>query len=716
MQSFRTELELENPIVEQDIIKLEKQIRLYREGKIDDDKFRSLRLVRGIYGQRQQGVQMIRIKFPQGRITSQKLFRVSDVADTYTNGVLHLTTRQDIQIQHVSLDVTPQLWAELEQDEITIREACGNTVRNITASPFAGIDYYEPFDVSPYAQFMFEYFLRNPVCGDMGRKIKIAFSSSESDTAFVFMHDFGFIPKIQIRNGKKIKGFKVLVGGGLGQQPVHAFTAFEFLEEDLLIPFTEAALRVFDRYGERNKRMQARLKFLIKELGQEEFLKLVEKEQKSLLNQRVVVSEDTDNGKGETLSVVKDPANRFNPNLSDIAIRSETIDKGKESKYTLWKTTNTFRQKQAGYYAVAVKVTQGNLHSSLARKLAHIADIYTGDDMRVTQSQNLLLRFVPEANLPFIFNYLGEIGLAKVGYETTYDVTTCPGTVTCNLGVASSMGLAEVLENILENEYPELATNRNLNIKISGCMNGCGQHLIGNIGFQGMSTNIGKAVAPAFQVVLGGGVLANGEGQFAEKTLKILARRTPNALRALLKDYKDNQTDNELFNDYFQRQGKKYFLTLLAPFADTTNVTDDELIDWGNEDAYQKAVGVGECAGVIIDLIATLFVEVDEKIETAELTLDNGQLSDSLYHAYNALIYTAKALLISIEAKTNSHQSIIDGFDREFVQTGKITLDSSFSDLALQINQQTPTYSFVSNYIKQAKAFLAKAREYRRQL
>ncbi len=710
MQSFRTELELENPIVEQDIIKLEKQIRLYREGKIDDDKFRSLRLVRGIYGQRQQGVQMIRIKFPQGKITSQKLFRVSDVADTYTNGILHLTTRQDIQIHHVSLDVTPQLWAELEQDEITIREACGNTVRNITASPFAGVDYYEPFDVSPYAQFMFEYFLRNPVCGDMGRKIKIAFSSSEADSAFVFMHDFGFIPKIQIRNGKKIKGFKVVIGGGLGQQPVHAFTAFEFLDEDLLIPFTEAALRVFDRYGERNKRMQARLKFLIKELGQDEFLKLVEKEQKTLLNQ--------------TLSVVENADNRLTNNeLSDIAIRTESIDAGKEGKYALWKTTNTFRQKQVGYYAVGVKVTQGNLHTSLARKLAHIADIYTGNDLRVTQSQNLLLRFVPEANLPFIFNYLDEIGLANVGFETTFDVTTCPGTVTCNLGVASSMGLAEVLENILQKEYPALATNRNLNIKISGCMNGCGQHLIGNIGFQGMSTNIGKAVAPAFQVVLGGGVLANGEGQFAEKTLKILSRRTPDALRALLNDYQANKLENELYNDYFQRQGKKYFFTLLAPFADTTNVTDEELIDWGNEDAYQKAVGVGECAGVIIDLIATLFVEVEEKIDTAELTLDAGQLADAAYHAYNALIYTAKALLISIEAKTNSHQSIIDGFDREFVQTGKITLTSvenvvngsntTFSSIALQVSENIPSYSFVSNYIKTTKAFLGKAREYR---
>ncbi len=712
MQSFRTELELENPIVEQDIIKLEKQIRLFREGKIDDDKFRSLRLVRGIYGQRQQGVQMIRIKFPLGKINAQKLLRVSDVADRYTNGILHLTTRQDIQIHHVSLDVTPQLWAELEQDEITIREACGNTVRNITASAFAGIDYYEPFDVTPYAQAMFEYFLRNPICGDMGRKIKIAFSASDADSAFTFMHDFGFIPKIQIKNNQKIRGFKVLVGGGLGQQPVHAFTAFEFLEEDKIIPFTEAALRVFDRYGERNKRMQARLKFLVKELGQEEFLKLVEIEQKTLLNQgfRVSNSENDENVRVE--------------NSYSYAIRTETIEKDKESKYSLWKTTNTFRQKQTGYYAVGVKVTQGNIHSSLARKLAHIADIYTANDMRVTASQNLLLRFVPEANLPFIFNYLDEIGLANVGFESTFDVTTCPGTVTCNLGVASSMGLAEELENILVREYHQLATNRQLSIKISGCMNACGQHVIANIGFQGMSMNIGKAVAPAFQVVLGGGVLANGQGQFAEKTLKILSRRTPDALRMLLNDYQTLRLENELYNDYYLRQGKKYFFTLLAPFADTTNVADEELIDWGNEDTYQKAVGVGECAGVIIDLISTLFVEVEEKIETAEVTLEAGQLADAAYHAYNAMIYTAKALLISIEAKTNSHKSIIDGFDKEFIETGKIMLEgvvsvdtdngsSTFSSIALQITEQVPTYTFASDYIKQAKDFLLKAKAYR---
>src|SRR5471030_1383235 len=213
MQSFRTELE--NTVVENDIIDLEKKIHLFREGKISEEKFRSLRLARGVYGQRQQGVQMVRIKLPFGKVTFKQLLKIADIADEYGSGNLHLTTRQDIQIHYVSLDRTPQLWAELEQDDITLREACGNTVRNVTSSPTSGIDPLEPFDVSPYAQDTFEYFLRNPICQDMGRKFKIAFSSNDNDTAFTYIHDLGFIPKL---NGEK-RGFKVLLGGGLGAQP-----------------------------------------------------------------------------------------------------------------------------------------------------------------------------------------------------------------------------------------------------------------------------------------------------------------------------------------------------------------------------------------------------------------------------------------------------------------------------------------------------------------
>ena len=218
MQSFRTELE--NPVVEQDIIDLERKIRLFREGNIDEDRFRSLRLARGVYGQRQPGVQMIRIKVPFGKLTTQQLLRTADVSDKYSNGNLHLTTRQDIQLHYVRLDQAPELWAELERDQLTLREACGNTVRNITASPKAGIDPHEPFDVSPYADAMFQYFLRNPVCQEMGRKFKIAFSSSEKDSAFTFIHDIGAIPKVKMVDGQEQRGFKIMLGGGLGRNRI----------------------------------------------------------------------------------------------------------------------------------------------------------------------------------------------------------------------------------------------------------------------------------------------------------------------------------------------------------------------------------------------------------------------------------------------------------------------------------------------------------------
>jgi sulfite reductase (ferredoxin) len=289
MQSFRTELE--NPLVEKDIVDLARKIELFREGKIHEEKFRSLRLARGVYGQRQQGVQMVRIKLPYGKMTFKQWKRIADISDEYATGNLHLTTRQDVQIHFVSLDRTPELWSKLEQDDITLREACGNTVRNVTASPSAGIDTKEPFDITPYADAVFRYFLRNPICQEMGRKFKIAFSNTDEDTALTYMHDMGFIPKIQ--DGKR--GFKIVIGGGLGAQPLLAKIAYEFLEEDQIIPYLEATLRVFDRHGERNSRHKARIKFLIQKIGFEALVQLIEEERLALKNQSVQI--DTTTGK-----------------------------------------------------------------------------------------------------------------------------------------------------------------------------------------------------------------------------------------------------------------------------------------------------------------------------------------------------------------------------------------------------------------------------------
>lgn len=694
MQSFRTELE--NPLVEKDIIELEKKIRLFREGKIDENKFRSLRLARGVYGMRQEGVQMVRIKLPYGKLTARKLNRIAEVADKYSHKILHLTTRQDIQIHFVSLDRTPEMWAELEQDDITVREACGNTVRNITASPLAGVDKNELFDVTPYAHSMFEYFLRNPICQEMGRKIKIAFSATEEDDALTFMHDFGFIPKLKVVDGKEERGFKVLVGGGLGQQAHHAFVAYEFLHEDQLMPFTEAGLRVFDRYGERDKRMAARLKFLIKNIGAEEYMRLVHEEWKSLLNQTYKV--DT------TINTVE---------YTEPQIIVEEIAAEDAAHYELWKSTNVFAQKQEGYSAVGVKVVIGNIDTDMARSIAAASKELTGDDFRVTITQNLIFRFVPDANLPAFYNRFKALGLHDAGYESIFDITACPGTDTCNLGVASSMGVAKALENMLRNQYAHLAKQRDLSIKVSGCMNSCGQHVIANIGFQGMSTPVGKNMAPAFQVLLGGGKLSNGEGRFAEKSLKVFSRRAPQALSALLDDFAANSTEGETFNAYYDRVGAKYFHPLLKPFGDNATFTEDELVDWGSEAQYEKAVGVGECAGVIIDLIQTLFVEADEKIDDAKLAYDENRLADAAYHTYSSFIQGAKALLITIGARTNTQKAIIDTFDKEFVETGKIKLERSYADIALQLKENVPTKEFIEGYLQEAKDFISAVRTYR---
>ncbi|MFK8060542.1 MAG: nitrite/sulfite reductase, partial [Polaribacter sp.] len=276
MQSFRTEIE--NPVVEKDIIELADKIAAFKNLQIDEEKFRSLRLARGVYGQRQQGVQMIRIKLPYGKVKSNQLRRIAEVSDEYSRGRLHITTRQDIQIHHVALERTPELWAELEKDDVTLREACGNVVRNVTASETAGIDIDEPFDVSPYADALYKFFLRNPICQEMGRKFKVSFSSSDEDTGLSYIHDLGFIAKIE----NEVRGFKVMVAGGLGSQPRHAETLYDFLPSDKIIPLMEGVLRVFDRFGERKSRAKARMKFLLKDIGLAAFRDLIEQEQNAI--------------------------------------------------------------------------------------------------------------------------------------------------------------------------------------------------------------------------------------------------------------------------------------------------------------------------------------------------------------------------------------------------------------------------------------------------
>ncbi|WP_054851938.1 HEPN domain-containing protein [Olleya sp. ITB9] len=689
MQSFRTEIE--NPLVQKDIIELANKIELFNNGKIDEEKFRSLRLARGVYGQRQEGVQMIRIKLPYGKVLSNQLLRIAEVSDEYSRSRLHITTRQDIQIHYVDLKRTPQLWAELERDNVTLREACGNAVRNVTASETAGIDINEPFDVSPYADAVFKFFLRNPICQEMGRKFKVSFSGTDEDTGLSYMHDLGFIAKIE--NG--IKGFKVMLGGGLGSQPRHADLFYTFLASDKIIPLMEGVLRVFDRYGERKSRAKARLKFLIKDIGLEAFKTLVEEEQNAIEFKSVAINEAT------------------YQTSTPVSVEAPIVDIKDTEAFNLWKATNIIPQKQEDYFAIGIKVLLGDFYTDKARLLADLVEKYAAGEIRLSLRQNILIPFVKADLIPFFYQELKKLGFAEAGYNKAVDITACPGTDTCNLGIASSTGIAEELERVIKAEYPQYLSNNDLVIKISGCMNACGQHNMANIGFQGMSIRTkDKLVAPALQVLLGGGNLGDGNAYFADKVVKVPSRRGPEALRRILNDFEAN-ANGKLFVDYYKEKGEKYFYQLLTDLSDVENLTQEDFIDWGTEEAYVKAIGVGECAGVVIDLIATLFLECDEKIEEAEEALNNKVYSGAIYETYRSMVNAAKAILLSENVKTNTQASIISQFDELFVSTNKVELGNTFSDLIYQIKVFPPTKEFAINYLQSAKTFLQVVKQYR---
>jgi len=675
-----------------DILDLEKKISSFVSGSMTDEHFRKFRLTRGVYGQRQPGVQMIRIKLPHGRITADQLVRIADVSDRYATGNLHATTRQDIQLHFVKLADSPQLWADLEDASVTLKEACGNTVRNVTGSARAGIDPEEPFDITPYAYTIFDYFLRNPICQDMGRKFKISVSSSEKDSAYGYMHDVGLVARVQ--DGKR--GFKVMLGGGLGAQPFPAQTAFEFLEEDRVIPFIEGVIRVFDRYGERTKRHKARMKYLLNDLGLDEMLRRIEEETPALRVKQYQVP-------GLPLEVRAD-----RPEASGFKL--ETSD----AKLNSWFKTNVFEQKQKGWYAVQLRVLLGDMSSDTARALAGIVKKYAADDIRVTVNQGYLLRYIRPEDLTAVYNELNALGLAEPGFDTTADITTCPGTDTCNLAISSSYGITRALETMMREEFPDLVFNDDIKIKISGCMNGCGQHSVANIGYHGSSLKNGAYVLPALQVLLGGGFNGKGEGLIADKVIKIPTKRGPDSLRVLLRDFETNAFDGEYYSDYYARQGKNYFYTLLKPLADLKTVIDSDYVDWDHTEQFVTEVGVGECASVILDLVATTLTEAQEKLGWANEALAESRWADAIYHAYNTFITGAKAALMSRDVPTNTQHGIVSDFDKNFVgENGFHEAEGDFKSLVFSINKQEPSEEFARQFITRATGFLTSVQAYR---
>lgn len=701
-------------VAKRDIVDLQNKIDAFNTGQTPEEAFRKFRLTRGVYGQRQPGVQMIRIKLPFGRVTADQLVRIADTSDKFATGNLHATTRQDIQLHFVKLSDSPQLWADLEDAGITLKEACGNTIRNVTASSVAGIDPDEPFDVTPIAHSIFTYFLRNPINQDMGRKFKIAVSSSEKDSALAFIHDVGLIAKMGVNEaGETVKGFKVLLGGGLGAQPFSAQTAYEFLEEENVIPFIEGVLRVFDRYGERVRRHKARMKFLLNDLGLDEMMARVKEERAALKNKVFAIPHDL----FETPVTSVDYAPRAS--VSEEVIfntAAESIEESSIETFKNWYKTNVFEQKQKGWYAVQLRVLLGDMHSDIARSLADVVRKYAADDIRVTVNQGYILRFVKGEDLVTIYHELNKLGLAAPGFDSTMDITTCPGTDTCNLAISSSYGITRVLEDVMKEEFPEMMYNQDIKIKISGCMNGCGQHNASNIGFHGSSIKNGKLVLPALQVLLGGGFSGDGIGLIGDKVIKVPTKRGPEALRTLFNDYEANAYDGEYYNQYYNRQTKNYFFQLLKPIADLSTVQDDEYRDWDHDELFKTEIGVGECASVLVDLVATTITEGQEKLNLAKENFESGIWADAIYHAYNVLITGAKGLLMTKEVNTNTQYGIINDFQANFGQDFKYEIpaeyilpdseETPFRSLAFSINKFEPTEAFATYFIGTAEKFL----------
>jgi sulfite reductase (ferredoxin) len=514
------------------------------------------------------------------------------------------------------------------------------------------------------------------------------------------MHDLGAIPRIREINGELKRGFKVMVGGGLGAQPFLAITTHEFLEEELLAPYIESVLRVFDRYGERASRHKARIKYLIQKIGIDAFNELVKEEQKALTCQRYKI--DTSRFQSFSLPSYILPVGK-------IEIRNPL-------NFEIWKKTNVYAQKQDGYFAVYVRILNGNISSVSSRTLIEKLRPVIGDDVRVTINQGLQFRFVKAEHLEYIYSALEQEGLAAAGFGSVADVTSCPGTDTCNLGISNSTGIAQILSEVIDEEYPELLYNKDIAIKISGCMNSCGQHGMASIGFHGSSLKSKGQVLPALQVLVGGGVMGHGDGSIADKVIKVPSKRGPDVLRYLLNDYKANRQNDETHLQYTKRVGEKYFYDLLKPLASLETLQAEDYIDWGQEEKYSTAIGVGECAGVMIDLIATLLLEAEEKLEWSQENLDKKAYADGIYNAYSAFVHAAKGLLLQTGVQCNTQTGILKDFDIHFTQSGLYTESNSLKETVLQMNDSEPSEEFANSYLQQAKNFVTYARNFREQL
>ena len=620
----------------------ETELRRVQSGQMEERVFLEFRLRHGVYGQRQDGVQMMRIKIPLGRVTLEQMGVLADLSEEYAVGVSHVTTRQDIQMHYIDINDTPELMRRLAEVGITTQEACGNVVRNVCGCPTAGVCGDEAFDITPYAQSMAMFLLNHPDGQNFGRKFKISYSGCEDKAcALAMIHDMGAIAAVREVDGETQHGFKVFIGGGLGAVPYKAQLYKDFVPAEEMMPMMQAISRVFARLGEKRNRARARFKFVVAKLGMDSLRELIDAELPKLKPDPRWTSHVAEAADYEELPLKPG---------------SELALDGTSAAFQSWHDSNVEAQRQAGYSSVTVNLPLGDITADQFRGLADSLKPIIGDTVRLSVEQNIVIRWVPNGDLPALYESLERLNLHITGAGKLADVTACPGTDSCKLGITSSRGLASDLFTRFQNGMDDLADRGDIRVKVSGCFNSCGQHHLADIGFFGSVKKHKGNTAPMFQVVLGGTTDGNGKS-FGLGVARIPAKRAPAAVRHLTEYYSREKNDGEAFHELVERVGKKALKAELESFAVIPDFEDDPETYKDNRQTwdYHMSTGVGECAGAVVDQAEFMLDGADRLHFESNLRLEEGKLEESASLAFEAMtkaadgILSVKGLLLSDE-------------------------------------------------------------------
>jgi sulfite reductase (ferredoxin) len=575
---------------------------------------------------------MQRIKIPGGGLNAAQLETMAEVAEEYSDGIAHVTTRQDFQLHYIQIDDTPSIMRRLAAAGITTREACGNSVRNVTACPYAGVCPDEVFDVTPYSRALSKFLLGHPDCQNFGRKFKPTFSGcAQHACGLTSLHDVGFIAK---RNDAGQFGFEMYVGGGLGAVPYQAKLFESFIPPEELLPLTQAIARVFARLGEKKNRSRARLKFLVQDLGIEKFRELV-------LEERKILPFDP-----RWTEYVQDALQAQESPLRPGGEMPALVSIAASEDFARWLESNTRRQKQPGYVTVTVTLPLGDITANQLRSLADTVRRFTKETVRTTVEQNFVIRWVSKSDLPELYKALDAVGLGDPGAGAIVDIVACPGTDTCKLGISSSRGLAaELRTRLAEKSFQLDAAVQNLHIKISGCFNSCGQHHVADLGFYGVSRKLGGYAVPHFQVVLGGEWEHNA-GSYGLPVVAIPSKNIPQVVTRLTERYVAERKDAESFQAFTKRIGKAELKKMLDDLTRPPANDRSFFSDWGDPREYSLGdMGTGECAGEVVSPFDFAMADAERELFEGQLAFEAGQIQDAGRKAYRAMLLGATALV-----------------------------------------------------------------------